>query len=174
MTPYVPHQAGNSRSPASEYSMEIQGSLRNLAGLLIAVTLLLMVPGTVGAFSVLGHQAAVDQAWDYTLLRLLRQRFPHATPQVLADAHAYARGGSHLADRGIFRLAVVCSRICCTMFVQATSSAGCSPKPAMRRSTLLRSARWLTTRWTRSPTRKLQTALSRFSIRSWRGNMATV
>ena len=66
--------------------------------------LALIAPGVSEAFSVLAHQAVVDQAWADTLLPLIRQRFPRATQQELADARAYAHGGSHLADLGYFPL----------------------------------------------------------------------
>ena len=46
----------------------------------------------------------MDQAWDTTLLPLLRKRFPNATQQDLDDARGYARGGSHLPDLGYFPL----------------------------------------------------------------------
>jgi hypothetical protein len=71
---------------------------------LITATLLVIAPASSEAFSVLAHQAVVDQAWDDTLLPLLHRRFSNATAQELADAHAYARGGSHLADLGYFPL----------------------------------------------------------------------
>lgn len=77
---------------------------RNLSGLLITVALLLVGSGTTAAFSVLGHQAVVDQAWDKTLMPELRRRFPNMSEQDLAEARAYARGGSHLADLGYFPL----------------------------------------------------------------------
>ncbi|MBF6570046.1 MAG: zinc dependent phospholipase C family protein [Candidatus Binataceae bacterium] len=66
--------------------------------------LLLIGPASGQAFSVLAHQAVVDQAWDNTLLPLVRKRFPTATEQELADARAYAHGGSHLPDLGYFPL----------------------------------------------------------------------
>jgi hypothetical protein len=56
------------------------------------------------AFSVLAHQGVVDQAWDSTLVPIIRHRFPNATEQELKEAHAYARGGSHVADLGYFPL----------------------------------------------------------------------
>jgi zinc dependent phospholipase C len=65
---------------------------------------MLMTPAAGQAFSVLAHQAVVDQAWDHTLLPTVRKRFPHATQPELEDAHAYARGGSHLPDLGYFPL----------------------------------------------------------------------
>lgn len=73
-----------------------------LTAALIAGMLLAARPAR--AFSVLAHQAVVDQAWKDKLIPLLRQRFPNATPQELDDAHAYARGGSHLPDLGYFPL----------------------------------------------------------------------
>jgi Zinc dependent phospholipase C len=79
-------------------------SLRQLATALITAALLLVAPATSQAFSVLAHQAVVDQAWDNTLLPVVRKRFPNATEQELADARAYARGGSHLPDLGYFPL----------------------------------------------------------------------
>jgi len=63
-----------------------------------------MIPARCQAFSVVAHQAVVDQAWDGTLLPALRKRFPNATQRELEDAHAYARGGSHLPDLGYFPL----------------------------------------------------------------------
>ncbi len=65
-------------------------------------TLLFFSATNCDAFSVLAHQAVVDQAWDGTLLPLLRKRYPNATSQDLEDARAYARGGSHLPDLGYF------------------------------------------------------------------------
>jgi hypothetical protein len=74
--------------------------LRWIVTLLSMAALLLMIPAAGQAFSVLAHQAVVDQAWDGTLLPAVRKRFPNATQQELEDAHAYARGGSHLPDLG--------------------------------------------------------------------------
>ena len=78
--------------------------LQSLAILLSVAALLLMIPQAGQAFSVVAHQAIVDQAWDSTLLPAVRRRFPNATQQELEDAHAYARGGSHLPDLGYFPL----------------------------------------------------------------------
>lgn len=71
------------------------------AALIAAV---LLAPPSARAFSVLAHQAVVDQAWKDRLMPLIRQRFPNATQQELDDARAYARGGSHLPDLGYFPL----------------------------------------------------------------------
>jgi Zinc dependent phospholipase C len=66
--------------------------------------LLVMMPTTTQAFSVLAHQAIVDQAWDGTLVPAVRKRFPNVTQQELDDSRGYARGGSHLPDLGYFPL----------------------------------------------------------------------
>jgi hypothetical protein len=79
-------------------------ALPRIAALLSIAALLLMTPGAGHAFSVLAHQAIVDQAWDGTLVPAVRKRFPTATQQELEDAHGYARGGSHLPDLGYFPL----------------------------------------------------------------------
>ena len=79
-------------------------ALRHTTTFLMMVVLPLMVPSICQAFSVVAHQAVVDQAWEGTLLPAIRQRFPSATQQELEDAHAYARGGSHLPDLGYFPL----------------------------------------------------------------------
>ena len=84
--------------------MKAWRSLPRFATLLGIAGLLLMIPAACQAFSVLAHQAVVDQAWDTTLLPLLRKRFPNATQQDLDDARGYARGGSHLPDLGYFPL----------------------------------------------------------------------
>jgi len=78
--------------------------VHQLVILLITGTFLLVASTSSQAFSVLAHQAVVDQAWDSALLPLLHKRFPNANQQELKDAHAYARGGSHLPDLGYFPL----------------------------------------------------------------------
>ena len=77
---------------------------RGLLSLIMTAVVLLIAPTAGEAFSVLAHQAVVDQAWDNTLLPLVRQRFPNATKEELSDARSYAHGGSHLADLGYFPL----------------------------------------------------------------------
>ena len=61
-------------------------------------------PGVGIAFSVLAHQAVVDESWEAVLVPSLRARFPKMSEQELADARVYAYGGSHLADLGYFPL----------------------------------------------------------------------
>jgi len=61
-------------------------------------------PGVGTAFSVLAHQAVVDESWEGALVPSVRKRFPKMSEQELADARVYAYGGSHLADLGYFPL----------------------------------------------------------------------
>jgi hypothetical protein len=74
------------------------------ARLLLALALVATSPGVGGAFSVLAHQAVVDESWESALIPHLRARFPHASEGELREARAYAYGGSHLADLGYFPL----------------------------------------------------------------------
>ena len=77
--------------------------LRFVASILITL-LLLTLPVTGNAFSVLAHQAIVDQTWQSRLVPLIRQRFPNVSEKDLSDARAYARAGSHIQDLGYFPL----------------------------------------------------------------------
>ena len=65
---------------------------------------LLFAPQPCGAFSVLAHQAVVDQAWDGAIVPALRRAFPDAGADEIARARAYAHGGAHVADLGYFPL----------------------------------------------------------------------
>jgi hypothetical protein len=56
------------------------------------------------AFSVLAHQEVVDASWKSTLVPALRARFPGVGADQLEHAHAFAYGGSHVADLGYFPL----------------------------------------------------------------------
>jgi len=54
------------------------------------------------AYSVLAHEANVDMAWDQGIKPILMQRFPRATPDAIAEARAYAYGGSVIQDLGYY------------------------------------------------------------------------
>lgn len=56
------------------------------------------------AYSVLTHQAVIDSTWDKTLLPLLNQRYPGATPAGQDDAKSYAYGGAIIQDMGYYPL----------------------------------------------------------------------
>ncbi len=53
-------------------------------------------------YSVLTHEAIIDSAWDKNISPLLLRRFPQATPEDLAAAHAYAYGGCIIQDMGYY------------------------------------------------------------------------
>jgi hypothetical protein len=53
-------------------------------------------------YSVLAHEANIDALWDTTISRVLRARFPDATPEALLEARAYAYGGCVIQDLGYY------------------------------------------------------------------------
>src|SRR5258708_38437576 len=59
-------------------------------------------PRLAQAYSVLSHEAIIDSTWDTNLRPLLLKRFPHATPEELKEAHAYAYGGCIIQDMGYY------------------------------------------------------------------------
>jgi hypothetical protein len=77
---------------------------KRLAALMLAFAMLIALPKAASAFSVLAHQALVDEAWNDELEPLIRKRFPNASEPDLTDARAYVRAGSHLPDLGYFPL----------------------------------------------------------------------
>jgi hypothetical protein len=64
--------------------------------------LLLAAPGVCQAYSVLAHEAMVDEAWQGHIVPTLRQRFPRVTADQLSGARAYAYGGSLIHDLGYY------------------------------------------------------------------------
>jgi hypothetical protein len=56
----------------------------------------------VHAFSVFAHQDTVDALWTSDIVPLLNQRFPGLTAAQLAQARAYAYGGSLIQDLGYY------------------------------------------------------------------------
>jgi Zinc dependent phospholipase C len=70
-----------------------------LSGVLI---LFLAWPTSVGAYSVLSHEAIIDAVWRTHIQPLLQKRFPHATPDELRRAHAYAYAGAIIQDMGYY------------------------------------------------------------------------
>jgi hypothetical protein len=68
-----------------------------------ALGLLVLFPAqTVPAYSVLTHEAIIDSTWDSAIKPLLLKRFPASTADELAQAHAYAYGGSIIQDLGYY------------------------------------------------------------------------
>lgn len=67
--------------------------------------LLFVLPSVAQAYSVLSHEAIVDALWENPIQKLLVKRFPDATPEQLADAHAFAYGGCIIQDMGYYPFA---------------------------------------------------------------------
>jgi Zinc dependent phospholipase C len=59
---------------------------------------------SIGAFSILTHEAIIDACWEKSIQPLLELKYPQATGQQLKEAHAYAYGGSIAPDMGYFPL----------------------------------------------------------------------
>jgi hypothetical protein len=57
---------------------------------------------SVAAYSVLAHEALIDQAWSDQIAPLLMRRFPRASTQEVQDARAFAYGGSLIQDLGYY------------------------------------------------------------------------
>ena len=70
----------------------------------LGLALLLSVawPNVAAGYAVLAHEAIIDTAWDTNIVPLLLQRFPHATPEELKEAHGYAYGGAIIQDLGYY------------------------------------------------------------------------
>mgnify|MGYP002399348392 CR=1 FL=1 len=65
---------------------------------------LLAIPLELGAYSVLTHEAIIDNVWKDSIEKVLLKRFPRATPDDLRHARAYAYGGCIMQDMGYYPL----------------------------------------------------------------------
>jgi hypothetical protein len=70
----------------------------------VATVALLVVcsPSISSAYSVLAHEALIDDGWTDQIVPLLKRRFPRATAQAVQEARAYAYGGSLIQDLGYY------------------------------------------------------------------------
>src|SRR5262245_23408668 len=66
------------------------------------VRLLVLLAAPASAYSVLAHEAAIDVAWERSIVPLLTRRFPRATDQDLQRARSFAYGGSVIQDLGYY------------------------------------------------------------------------
>lgn len=82
--------------------MGTRRSSRFVPPLAIALLYALSIARPCFGYSVLTHEAIIDAEWDDRIQPLLLQRFPHATPEQLREAHAYAYGGSVIQDMGYY------------------------------------------------------------------------
>ena len=79
--------------------MRRRGSGLTAVVLLVA---LLAASSTASAYSVLAHEAMIDAVWGDHLAPLLKHKFPSTSARSLADARAYAYGGSLIQDLGYY------------------------------------------------------------------------
>jgi hypothetical protein len=69
----------------------------------IAIVLFVLFSSCMGSgYSVLTHEEVVDLLWKDQIQPLLLKRYPHATPEQLREAHAYAYGGCVIQDMGYY------------------------------------------------------------------------
>lgn len=66
------------------------------------LALLVFLPTSSSAYSVLTHEQVVDLLWADQIQPLLKKRFPDASPDDLRKAHAFAYGGSLVQDMGYY------------------------------------------------------------------------
>ena len=77
--------------------------MRQRALFVIVLALVLVcVPSSSFAYSVLAHEALIDNAWSKQIAPLLTRRFPGSSIQQLEEARAYAYGGSVIQDLGYY------------------------------------------------------------------------
>ncbi|HEY6613640.1 MAG TPA: zinc dependent phospholipase C family protein [Vicinamibacterales bacterium] len=77
--------------------------MRERALFVIVLALVLVcVPSSSSAYSVLAHEALIDNAWSKQIVPLLTRRFPGSSIQQLEEARAYAYGGSLIQDLGYY------------------------------------------------------------------------
>jgi hypothetical protein len=79
-----------------------KGKTARLAGIARLAFLLALLAPVSYAYSILSHEAIVDSAWETSIQKMLRERFPDATPDELEQAHAYVYGGCIIQDMGYY------------------------------------------------------------------------
>src|SRR5687767_10254313 len=67
-----------------------------------ALVVLLAAPSSAAAYSVLAHEAMIDAVWQDHLAPMLKHKFPRTSARALAEARAYAYGGSLIQDLGYY------------------------------------------------------------------------
>ena len=90
-------------TPLTASYFRVMRTWQSIALRYLAVLLCIAIcPSTSSAYSVLTHEQVVDLLWNDQIQPLLLRRFPHATPEGLRKAHAYAYGGCVLQDMGYY------------------------------------------------------------------------
>lgn len=76
--------------------------LRPILRIAWLAAVLATIPQLTAGYSVLTHEAIIDQAWKDSIQPILLKRFPQATPEQLRVAHAHAYGGAIILDLGYY------------------------------------------------------------------------
>jgi hypothetical protein len=66
------------------------------------LTFLTLAASPAGAYSVLAHEALIDEVWENEVVPLLRGRFGNLSAEQLRQARAHAYGGSLIQDFGYY------------------------------------------------------------------------
>jgi len=75
---------------------------RRRTAVLFALIAILAPPRSAGAYSVLAHESNIDALWDAQIRPLLLAKYPRTSAHALAQARAYAYGGSVIQDLGYY------------------------------------------------------------------------
>lgn len=76
--------------------------VRNVSRVAVLVAVVFAIPQLTPGYSVLTHEAIIDQTWKDSIQPILLQRFPSATAEQLRVAHAHAYGGAIIQDMGYY------------------------------------------------------------------------
>ena len=76
--------------------------LKSIFSILIVVFLVLGATPSAHPYSLLTHEQLIDLTWQDSILPLLRNRYPNASPAELEAARAYAYGGCAIQDIGYY------------------------------------------------------------------------
>ena len=76
--------------------------MRRFYAAIVISFLLLTLSSLSSGYSVLSHEEVVDLLWKDQIQPLLLKRYPHASPEQLRQAHAFAYGGCVIQDMGYY------------------------------------------------------------------------
>ncbi len=76
--------------------------MRPCAYLAAAALFLFCSPSISSGYSVLAHEALIDDAWTDQIAPVLKRTFPRASPEEIQAARAYAYGGCLIQDLGYY------------------------------------------------------------------------
>ena len=107
---------------------------------------------SAAAYSVLAHEALVDEAWSEQIAPLLTRRFRRASAQEVEQARAFAYGGSLIQDLGYYPFG---SRFFSNLVHYVRSGDFVTALIAESRTLEDTRLRWVRSRTTRATTRRI-------------------